>query len=429
MKVKQTREKGEVPMRRTLERRHFPVSGVTQGEVVIATTFTHPTRGTVRCPAAPVAHTAMLAAGLPASFAPLTPGAGDAVLHAVSYVDPSGAVVGLGVAAHRADERAVRLAEDTVTAWAAVMRTRRVLLETTGPTCAGLRREAAMIAKVAGPVAVLAPAADRADVADRWPWRDVRLVERLADVPAGATVVLPAHGVDADTAARARATEGLRVVDATCPLVARAHATARRFVREKAKVVVIGGEGHAAVPPLAAQAPEPVVVTSAEDVDAMVAGPAELVAFVVSPGLAAEDAGVLAARLRSRFAGTIGQHPDELCYAASDRRAAVRAVASCSELTLVLGDPESADTRMLTATATAVGGRVELLGDPGLLAPEWLRTATSVGILVGASARPDLAGEVIETLSGLGPVSVARRHVTTDVELTLPVLARVRRAS
>lgn len=428
MKVQQTLQKGEVPMRRTLERRHFPVSGVTRGEVVIATTFTHPTRGTVRCPAAPVAHAAMLAAGLPVSNAPIPAGAGDAVLHAVSYVDPSGAVVGLGIAAHRADERAVRLARDTVTAWAAVMRTRRVLLETTGPTCAGLRREAAMIAKVTGPVAVLASVADRGDVADRWPWRDVRLVERLADVPAGGTVVLPAHGVDADTAARARATEGLRVVDATCPLVARAHATARRFVREKAKVVVLGGDGHAAVPPLAAQAPESVVVTSADDIDAM-ADPAELVAFVVSPGLAAEDAGALAARLRSRFAGTIGQHPDEYCYAASDRRAAVRAVASCSELTLVLGDPESTDTRMLTATAIAVGGRVELLGDPGLLAPEWLATATSVGILVGASARPDLAGEVIEALSGLGPVSVARRQVTTDVEHTKPVLARVRRAS
>lgn len=416
-------------MRRTLDRRNFPVSDVARGEVVVATAFTHPTRGAVRCPAAPVVHAAMLAAGLPVRHAPVLAGAGDAVLHTVSYVDPNGTVVGLGAAAHHADEQAVCLAEQVVTAWAEVMRTRRVLLEATGPTCAGLRREAAMIAKVTGPVAVLASAADRRDVSVGWPWRDVPLVERLADVPAGATVVLPAHGVDATTAARARATEGLRVVDATCPLVARAHATARRFFREKAKVVVLGGDGHAAVPPLADQAPGSVVVTSAAEVDAVVADPAELVAFVVAPGLAAEDAGVLAARLRTRVAGTIGQHPDELCYAASDRRAAVRAVASCSELTLVLGDPESADTGMLTAIATAAGSRVEPLEDPGRLEPDWLRRVTSVGILVSASARPDLAGEVIEVLSGLGPVSVARRQVTTDVEHTEPVLARARRAS
>lgn len=416
-------------MRRTLDRRHFPVSGVARGEVVVASTFTHPTRGTVRCPAAPVARAAMLAAGRPVRQAPVLAGAGDAVLHAVSYVDPNGTVVGLAVAAHRADGRAVRLAEDTVTAWAEVMRTRRALLETTGPTCAGLRREAAMIAKVAGQVALLTSAADRRDVAVGWPWRDVHLVERLADVPAGATVVLPAHGVDATTAARARATEGLRVVDATCPLVARAHATARRFFREKAKVVVLGGDGDAAVPPLAGQAPGSVVVTDVAGIEAMVADPRELVAFVVSPGLAAEDAGVLAARLRTHVPGTIGQHPDELCYAASDRRAAVRAVASCSELTLVLGDPESADTHVLTATATAAGGRVELLDDAGRLELAWLRRTSSVGILVGASARPDLAGEVLEVLSGLGPLSVARRQVTTDVEHTEPVLARARRAS
>lgn len=410
-------------MRRTLERGHFPVSGVARGEVVVPSVFTHPIRGEVRCPAAPVA----VPPGTPVRHAPVRPG-GDAVLHTVSYVDPSGAVVGLAVAAHRDDAHAQRLAETSVTAWAAVMRTRRVLLEATGPSCAGLRHEAAMIARAGGPVAVLAPATARRDVSSRWPWRGIRLVERPADVPAGTTLVLPAHGSAAPaTEVRAAAARGVRVVDATCPLVARAHATARRFAGEGAQVVVIAGAGDAAAPPLARQAPNAAVVTSGADVDSLVVeGPAR-VAFVVSPGLPAEDAGVLATRLRRRFTGTIGQHPDELCYAASDRRAAVRAVAASSELTLVLGDPAAADTRLLTATA-AGGHRVEWLAELGGLRPEWLAQTNSVGILVAASARPALAGELIEVLSGLGPLSVARRTVTTTVDHAKPLLVKAKRA-
>jgi 4-hydroxy-3-methylbut-2-enyl diphosphate reductase len=355
---------------------------------------------------------------------------GDGILHTVTYRDPQGPVKGLGVAAHRDDEKSLRLAEEAVRVWSKVMRTRRVLTAATGPTCAGLRREAAQIAQIAGPVAVLATAASR-DVPLRWPGREVRVVEHLADVPDHAAVVVPAHGVDPRTATEARAmasARGLRIVDATCPLVTRAHATARGFADDGATVVVIGGAGHVAVPPLAGQATESVVVTSVEEIDDLTIEPPAHIAFVVSPGLAVEDAGLLAARLRVNFAGTIGQHPDEFCYAASDRRAAVRAVASCSELTLVLGDPESADTRALTVTATAAGTRVEQLDDVGGLRPDWLGPAASVGVVVGLSARPELPDELVEVLSGLGPLSVTRREVTTDVQPAGPVAASTRRA-
>jgi 4-hydroxy-3-methylbut-2-enyl diphosphate reductase len=282
----------------------------------------------VTCPAAPVAHTAMLATGLRVRRKPVRTG-GDAILHAVSYVDPHGQVVGLGVAAHRDDGRAVAMASEVVQQWAEVMRTRRVTVDAASPHRA-------------------------------------------------------------------------------CSLVAQAHATARRFAAENATVVVIGG---ATVPPLIAQEPGPVVVRCVEDVDALVIDPAALVAFVVAPGLPVEDAGVLAARLRSRFPGTIGQHPDEFCYAASDRRATVHAVASCSELTVVLGDVPDA----LVSTAIAAGSRVERLSDAGLLRPEWLSPVASVGILAGDSTRPDQTTGLIEVLSGLGPVSVTRRQVTTEL--------------
>jgi 4-hydroxy-3-methylbut-2-en-1-yl diphosphate reductase len=415
-------------MRRTLERNHFPISGVAPGEVLVASTFTHPARGRVDCPAAPVAGVAMSASGRPVRHRPVPAvGTGDAILHVVSYVDPGGQVVGLGVAAHRDDERAVHDAETVVRSWADVMRTRRVLIEDTGPSCAGLRREAAMLAQVAGPAYVLA--AGRRDVPIRWPRRDVRLVERLVDVPDGATVILPAHGVDRRSRAECAA-RGLRIVDATCPLVARAHATTRRFEAEGATVVLIGDAGHAAVPPIVDQAPDNVIVVSTvEEVDDLVVDAPERVAFVVSPGLAVEDAAAIAAHLRSRFASSRGQHPDEFCYAASDRRAAVRAVASCSDLTLVLGEPADDDTRELVATVAATGCAVKQLDNLARLQPEWLRPVAAVGIVAGTSARPDLPDELIEVLSGLGPLSVTRRQVTTEVAHTTRTRAGIRRAS
>jgi 4-hydroxy-3-methylbut-2-enyl diphosphate reductase len=412
-----------------LERERLSTSDVARGEVVVASTFRHPVRGTVSCPAAPVVRAALRASDLQVRQRPISAGGGAAVLHAVSYVDPDGQVIGLGIAAHSDDMHAVRLAEKVVREWSRAMRTRRVLLEATGPSCTGLRREAALLARISGQAYVLA--AGRRDVPSQWPWRDVRLVERLADVPDDATIVLPAHGVDSRTTAEARAAAADRqiaIVDATCPLVERAHATARRFADEKDTVVVIGGAGHVAVPALAGQVPASVVVTSAEDIDDLVVDSPAQVAYVVSPGLPVEDADAFAARLRSRFPGTIGQHPDELCYAASDRRAAVRAVASCSQLTLVLGDRGSADTRELAGTAAEVGGRVERLDDLCRLRPDWLEQAGSIGVLVGASARPDLAGELIGVLSGLGPLSVTRRHVATEVESTSTVAASTRRA-
>jgi 4-hydroxy-3-methylbut-2-enyl diphosphate reductase len=414
-------------MHRTLERGRFVVSDVAPGEVLVASTFTHPVRGVVECPAAPVAATAMGMTGLRVRRRSAPPvGSGDGILHAVSYVDPSGQVMGLGVVAPQSHGPASRLAEEVVRSWAGVMRTRRVLVEATGPSCAGLRREAAMLAKITGPAYTLATG--RRHVPVPWTRHDVRLVEQVADVPDGATVVVPAHGVDQRTRAECAA-RGLRIVDATCSLVARTHATAQRFAEDGSAVVVIGNNGHAAVPPIVGQvAGDVAVVDTVDEVDDLVIDTREGVAFVLSPGLAVEDATAVAARLRSRFTLTRGQHPNEYCHAASDRRAAVRAVASCSDLTLVLGDPADHDTHDLIGTAAATGGTVKQLDELAGLRPEWLGPASSVGVVLAVSARPDLPGELIEVLSGLGPLSVTRRQVVTDVEPATSTRTSARRA-
>lgn len=414
-------------MRRTLEREWFPVSGMRPGEVLVTSSFMHPTRGRVSCPAAPVAAGAMQVTGRRLRHGPASPGGGDGMLCVVSYLDPAGHVVGLGIAAHRDDRPILSLADEVVQKWAEVMRTRRVLIAATGPSCVGTRREAVMIARVAGQAHLLADGA-----APRpWPAYEVRSVAQLVDVPDGGTVVLPAHGVDRRTAIaaeRAATTRGVRVVDATCPLVARTHATARHFAATGATVVVIGAAGHAALPSILGQAAGTVVVTSVEEVDELVVEDPDRVAFVLSPGLAVEDAAVIMARLRTRFGRPIGQHPDEFCFAASDRRAAVRAVASSCDLTLVLGDPVSDDARMLLADVAAAQGVATALADARDLRPEHLRSAASVGVVPGTSAGSNLVDDVVEVLSGLGPTSVSRRRVTTEVQERVPIRATDRQA-
>jgi 4-hydroxy-3-methylbut-2-enyl diphosphate reductase len=266
------------------------------------------------------------------------------------------------------------------------------------------------------PIYLLSSTADQGIAQFRLPPTDVRVVDQLADVPDGAAVAFPVHGVDPQTRATA-ALRGLRVVDMTCPLVARTQVTARRFADEGRTVAVIGGPGHAAVRPIVGQAPESIVVIdTVEDVDRLAVDDPARVSFVVSPGLAVEDATVIVARLRARFTRPLGQHPNDFCYAASDRQAAVRDVVANSDVTLVLGDPVVEDTCSLVNAAIAQGGVVEQVADVGGLRPDWIGPAATVGLAVGTSARPGLVEEFIEVLSGLGPLSVAHHRVTTEVQ-------------
>jgi 4-hydroxy-3-methylbut-2-enyl diphosphate reductase len=408
-------------MRRSIDRQCFPISGVEPGEIVVATTLQHPVRGTVRCPAAPVLVADLRLPGRRIRRAELPPmnAAGDGVARVVSYLDPDGRAVGLGIAVHRSDDESGERAAAVLRSWTAVLRTRRLLVAASGPSCTGLDLEATTIQRLTDvgylPLHLFDPGPERNVGRFSQPERTVRVVETLGAVPDGATVVFPAHGVGLQTRAEAAA-RGAAVVDATCPLVARVHAATRRFADEGNTVVVIGGRGHAAVQPNADQAPEAVVVAcTVADVEDLVVADPDRVAFVIAPGLTVAEAAPIVARLRQRFGRPRGQHPDEWCYAATDRQATVRAVAGESELTLVLGDPAAGDTHDLVSAVTEWGGVARQVAQASELRCAWLDAVATVGVVVGTSARRELVGELTTVLSGLGPLSVARRRVTTEI--------------
>ncbi|MGP4019325.1 hypothetical protein [Saccharopolyspora sp. 5N708] len=185
----------------------------------------------------------------------------------------------------------------------------------------------------------------------------------------------------------------------TCPMVLRTRARVRRFTERGDTVLLIGKAGAVAA---RLRIRDTVPVESSADVDVLERLDPDRISFVIVPGTPVEDAFDIAAALRQRFPQLRGQHPDEFCYAASDRREAVRSVAAASELLFT-----GADAQEVTATDHA-----HLLDRATDMRPEWLTSATTIGIVPSCGA-PELPTEIIELLSGLGPIAVAHRRVTT----------------
>jgi 4-hydroxy-3-methylbut-2-enyl diphosphate reductase len=139
------------------------------------------------------------------------------------------------------------------------------------------------------------------------------------------------------------------------------------------------------------------------------------VSYLLQPGIPVEDSAPVTAALRSRFPALHGPHPDGFCYAASDRAQTVRAIASACDTVLVLGAADAPDSRQVSGIARDSGTRAHIVSEAGDIVPAMLSGAAVIGLAESTSARPALAGQVTEALSGLGPLSVTTRQVRTEV--------------
>ncbi|HEU5158575.1 MAG TPA: 4-hydroxy-3-methylbut-2-enyl diphosphate reductase [Streptosporangiaceae bacterium] len=416
-------------MNRSLTRECFATTGVASGEVLVVTEFAHPERGPVRCAAAPAVAGSVRRAGARVRFGAAAtadgPGTGGpAVLFFASYRDRTGPAVGFGAAAATADAAAMAAARAAVAEWAAVLRTRRLLLAATDPACAGARRARERAERLLGRTGAAGP---RLYVYGRLTWnpavaaelerRGAVFVAGLDRVPEGATLLLPAHGAPPDVRAEAAARH-LRVIDATCPLAAAAHDATRAYAARGDTIAVIGDPGHASAAATRGQAPgRTLQVRGVADVAALDVPDPRRLSYVLQPGMPVEAVTPIVAALRARYPALRGQHPDQFCYAASDRLAAIRGASTLSDRTLVLGGADCADSQRLLEVA----GGARLVTAAGDLRPEWLAGAATVTLTCGLGAAPGLPAEVIATLSGLGPLSVVERRVTSEV-VAVPVV-------
>lgn len=200
-----------------------------------------------------------------------------------------------------------------------------------------------------------------------------------------------------------------------CHHIVTARAEMRVFAERGDQIVVIGQRGHPALAALLDDLAADVVVIDPDDHVSHQRLDPDRVSYVVQPGMLIEDAARVVATLRALYPRVRGAHPDGLCYAASDHAATVSVVAASCDATFILGEVTHPEILVPFRLAAAEETKVHVIDDIARIRPSWIAGAASIGIVPTTSAPPDLEHELLDLLSGLGPLSIARRRLITDV--------------
>ncbi len=267
-------------------------------------------------------------------------------------------------------------------------------------------------------------------VVDRLRQRGAVFVEELEEVPAGSTVIFSAHGVS--QAVRTEAEErGLKVFDATCPLVTKVHLEVSSHSRAGDECILIGHRGHPEVDGTMGQysrtnGGEMYLVEDEADVLALQVRDADRLSYVTQTTLSVDDTARVIDALRARFPNIKGPRKDDICYATQNRQDAVKQLASESECILVVGSPNSSNSNRLRELAERMGASAYLIDGPEDLQAAWFEGCASVGITAGASAPEHLVQAVASALTQWGgelPVELDGRP--ENITFSLPKELRI----
>jgi 4-hydroxy-3-methylbut-2-enyl diphosphate reductase len=246
-------------------------------------------------------------------------------------------------------------------------------------------------------------------------------IEELADVPAGNTVVFSAHGVSKAVQAEADA-RGLRVFDATCPLVTKVHMEVAKMRREGREIVMIGHDGHPEVEGTMGQTEEGMyLVETVADVEKLVVTNPDMLAYVSQTTLSVDDTADVIATLKRKFPNITEPKKGDICYATTNRQEAVKFMAPQVELVIVVGSPNSSNSNRLREVAEKKGTAAYMIDNASQINPVWLEGKTRIGVTAGASAPEVLVQAVIDQLKAYGAKSVrALEGVEENVTFPLP---------
>ncbi|MBV6305310.1 4-hydroxy-3-methylbut-2-enyl diphosphate reductase [Candidimonas humi] len=236
--------------------------------------------------------------------------------------------------------------------------------------------------------------------------RGAVFIDELDQAPAGAIVVFSAHGVSRALREDAER-RGLRVFDATCPLVTKVHVEVARMRAAGREIIMIGHRGHPEVEGTLGQAEGGMyLVETVQDVAELQVADPDKLAFVTQTTLSVDDAAKVADALRTRFPGIMEPKKSDICYATQNRQDAVKIMAPDCDLVLVVGSPNSSNSNRLREVAERKGAAAYLVDHPDMVQAAWLQGARRVGVTAGASAPEVLVQQVIGRLKELGAVSV-----------------------
>ena len=324
--------------------------------------------------------------------------------------------------------QSLRAAVPALDFWAAAAGPRTVLLAGPRSFCAGVERAIETVERAlqhyGRPVYVRRQIVHNRHVVSELEVQGAVFVTELDQVPDGATVVLSAHGVAPAVRAEAAA-RGFRVVDATCPLVAKVHHEVRRFRQRGYQVVLIGHAGHDETEGTLGEAGGISLVEDVRDVSALEVDDPGHLAYVTQTTLSPDDVADMVAALSRRFPAIVGPHAADICYATQNRQDAVRAVAGDCDVVLVIGSANSSNGARLVEVAARAGSHAELVEDEHHLRLDWFPGAGTIGVTAAASTPPVIVDRVVATLGGLGPIAVEERSVRAEhVNFPLPLEVR-----
>lgn len=231
-------------------------------------------------------------------------------------------------------------------------------------------------------------------------------IEELSDVPTGNTVIFSAHGVSLDVRQEAQQ-RGLKIFDATCPLVTKVHVEVTKMRREGREIVMIGHEGHPEVEGTMGQVDEGMyLVETVQDVKELQVRFPDMLAYVSQTTLSVDDTAEIIAALKLKYPLITEPKKTDICYATTNRQEAVKFMAPLVDVVIVVGSPNSSNSNRLREVAEKKGAAAYMIDNATQINPEWLKDYRRIGVTAGASAPEVLVQEVIDALKAFGAKSV-----------------------
>ena len=300
-----------------------------------------------------------------------------------------------------------------------------VLLANPRGFCAGVERAIEIVERAlelhGAPIYVRHEIVHNRFVVERLRAKGAVFVEELAEVPAGSIVIFSAHGVPKAVQAEADR-RGLKVFDATCPLVTKVHIEVMKMLRDGYEIVMIGHRGHPEAEGTMGQAASGMhLVETLEDVAALEVRSPQKLAYVTQTTLSVDDARAMVEALKARFPAIRGPKRDDICYATQNRQDAVKLMAPQCDVVIVVGSPNSSNSNRLREVAEHMGAQAYMVDTAADLRPEWVAGKRRVGVTAGASAPEVLVNELIAQLKAFGAQKVQSLDgVVERVQFSLP---------
>jgi 4-hydroxy-3-methylbut-2-enyl diphosphate reductase len=300
-----------------------------------------------------------------------------------------------------------------------------VLLANPRGFCAGVERAIEIVERaleqLGAPIYVRHEIVHNKYVVDDLRAKGAVFVDELDEVPVGATVIFSAHGVS-QAVRREAERRGLKVFDATCPLVTKVHVEVAKMLQAGSEIVMIGHRGHPESEGTMGQAQSGMhLVETVADVAGLAPRDPSRLSYVTQTTLSVDDAAAIVAALKARFPHIRGPKRDDICYATQNRQDAVKFMAPRCDVVIVVGSPNSSNSNRLREVAEHIGAESYMVDSAADLRPEWIAGKRNVGVTAGASAPEILVDELIARLKALGAERVVPLEgITERVVFTLP---------